>query len=264
MTAARHRGVVADDTRGTSDALPEWLQDVIVHPGAPGTDQIIVIGAEDPQQLGGAIRMTAAIDDWGGETPRPWCALAGSRDAREGLLGFFDYAPGESAPHDEKWQRTLAVLPIDRLSLTVVDVVSTNPDPGGPDEVVVGAHVPAVDGMVVHACSEELSRLGFQCSTAVPDESMLFTDVTYGTGEVVQEQVVGWEDFFTGLLWRYLAAREVLFLRVGADVTTCEASRLRLLLGSPAGARLAVADEEQRWEADSHEVRNISGVCYSD
>ena len=163
-------------------------------------------------------RLAFAIASVGKDDQRAWVAMAMSRDAWSGVLSYFDHAPGEDAEHDLMAVEIRAIIPLDELHLTAIDVNSDDEEA----EILVEGDPPLYgpDGrsFPLGAWAWLLRSAGFDCPDPVLDDrDFLYTETKYATGERAWEQVLGWDDLFTPERWRFLDGCGRIFLRVRPD-----------------------------------------------
>lgn len=106
--------------------------------------------------------------------------------------------------------------------------------------VEVHGDPPAHNGDMVSASVSEIQRRGIQCLVPELDENWMYTTIECSTGDVVREQVLGWDDMYTDEQWRFLEGADRVFVTIRPDAGLHEPRIIELLADAIASARRAV------------------------
>jgi hypothetical protein len=90
---------------------------------------------------------------------------------------------------------------------------------------------------MVSASVAEIRKRGVGCSVPALDESWMYTTIECGTGDVMREQVLGWDDRYTDEQWRFLSNVGRIFVSIRPDAGLHEPRIVELLAEATASAR---------------------------
>ena len=161
--------------------------------------------------------ITAATD-----YPRPWVAICTDPEQFEDVFRCLSLPPGEDTEHDRAAEPLLKLLGLDKNRLVAITTTNLRDAP----HVAIRAQAPVYAGQSTSnefdRWASQLEEVGVQGIERGLDDSTLFTQVTYATGETGQEQILGWDDFFSDAEWQFLSTMmptTVVLRRNGGDVT---------------------------------------------
>ena len=244
MLGAGERVLWAEPQRTPQTPVP-WVSELVVRQGSPDATELILLRATNDAR-GLPERVGAAWADGASELGTPWIAVARTEAAFSGVLSYFDEPPGSDADHDQFVRQIDGLLPLGSTWVTVVEAGEANQG----DMVEVSADPPNHGGDAVSACVDETRRRGVSCAEPELDESWMFTEVDYATGDRGLEQVLGWDDRFTDDQWSYLRDAGRLFIRIRPDAGLVEPKVIELVANAvSAGRRLLDA-----YYAGEHEL----------
>ena len=217
-----------------ADLLPSvpWAPDLVIRRGGPGSSEVILIRASgDSQSL--PERVGAAWAEGASEVGTPWIAVARTEEAFTGVLSYFDEPQGRDALRDRFAAQLEALLPLDDHWLTVVSAGDSTLDA----LVELSGDPPNHRGDAVSACAHEIRRRGVSCVEPELDESWMYTEVEYATGELGREAVLGWDNKYTDEQWALLRDANRLFIRIRPDAGLVEPRVIELLAGAVSAGR---------------------------
>ena len=210
--------------RGAQEPPLPWASELVVRRGSPQATEVILIRATNDGH-GLPERVGAAWADGASELGTPWIAVARTETAFAGILSYFDEPLGLDPDHDRLARQIDALLPLGSSWLTIVEAGDTNQDA----MVELSADPPNHGGDAVSACMMEIRRRGVNCVEPELDESWMYTEVDYATGERGSEQVLGWDDMYTAGQWTCLRDAGRLFVRIRPDAGLVEPKVVELV-----------------------------------
>lgn len=230
---AEHIEVPSDGDLLQLIAMP-WTADLVVHPGGSSSVEVVLIrGSSDSHGLPERVASAWAAGASGANTP--WVAVARTENAFDGVLSYFREAPGSDPEHELLAQQIQALLPVDSHWMTVVEA-------GRFEGALVEVHgdPPAHNGDMVSASVSEIQRRGIECLVPELDESWMYSTIECSTGDVVREQVLGWDDMYNDEQWRFLGEAGRVFVAIRPDAGLHEPRIVELLAEAIASARRQV------------------------
>jgi hypothetical protein len=215
--------------------LLPWVGDLVVHQGGSGSEEVVLVRATSdnhglPERVARAWAAVAA------GVSKPWIVVARTEEAFKGVLSYFDEAPGVDPAHDRLAQQIEAIIPIGNHWLTVVEAGQFEQN----SLVELHGDPPAHRGEMVSASRSQLLKRGIDCSVPQLDETWMYTDVDYATGERGSEQVLGWDDVYSNAQWRFLGDAGRVFLTIRPDAGLHEPNIIEILADATACARREV------------------------
>ncbi len=103
--------VPSSAARGASSIDPPGgASDLDIRRGGPGSSEVVLIDMKG--HLGNVPeRLAAAWSSVGPQNEQPWVVVARSAAAADGVLAYFDHAPGEQPEHDAYMKQVESILP---------------------------------------------------------------------------------------------------------------------------------------------------------
>lgn len=98
----------------------------------------------------------------------------------------------------------------------------------------------------------EIRRRGVSCVEPELDESWMYAEVDYATGDRGSEQVLGWDDKYTDAQWAYLRDAGRLFVQIRPDAGLVEPKVVELVANAVSVGRRDI----DAYYAGEHELED--------